>query len=59
MKKCKRILKSFLKIFNFFCFYEKKKRKFEKNRESLAFRRRVVYNRKDENSIKCEQKGCF
>ena len=48
MKKCKRILKSFLKIFNFFDFYEKKKRKYEKKRERLAFQPIVVYNRKDE-----------
>ena len=48
MKKCKRILKSFLKIFKIFCFYGKKKRKFEKKSERLAFLRGVVYNRKDE-----------
>ena len=48
MKKCKRILKCFLKILKIFRFYGKKKRKFEKKQESLAFLRGVVYNRKDE-----------
>ena len=47
MKKSNRILKSFRKIFNLFCFFEKKERFFEKNGERLAFFGWVVYNMRD------------